>query len=80
LVIDSHANDETPINSGLPQGSPVSPVLFMLYIQLLAAAIKAAVPGIQGISFMDDQGLITAASSVKEAYKTLQQAAKVAIE
>ncbi len=29
---------------------------------------------------MDDQGLITAASSVKEACKTLQQAAKVAIE
>lgn len=80
LVIDGHAGDETPINSGLPQGSPVSPVLFVLYIRLLAAAIEAAVPGVRGISFVDDQGLITAASSVKEACKTLQQAAKVAIE
>jgi hypothetical protein len=80
LVIDGHASNEAPINSGLPQSSPVSPVLFILYIRLLAAAIKAAVPGVQRISFIDNQGLITAANSIKKACKTLQQAAKIAIK
>jgi hypothetical protein len=64
----------------MKQETPASPVLFVLYIRLLATAIEAAVPGVPGVSFVDDQGLVTAASSVKEACKTLQRAAKVAIE
>lgn len=80
LVIDGHAGDEAPISSGLPQGSPVSPILFVLYVRLLATAIEDAVPGVRGLSFMDDQGLITAARSVQEACETLQRAAEVAID
>ncbi|QGA12366.1 hypothetical protein EYB26_000010 [Talaromyces marneffei] len=80
LVIDGHISEEVPISSGLPQGSPVSPILFVLYVRLLAAAIESAVPEVRGLSFMDDQGLVTAASSIREACKTLQHAAKVAIE
>lgn len=71
LVIDGHPGLEAPINSGLPQGSPVSPILFVMYVRLLATAIEASVPGIKGPSFVDDQGLITAARSIKEACKAL---------
>jgi hypothetical protein len=46
LVIDGHAGKEVPVSSSLPQGSPVSPILFVLYIQLLATAIESAVPGV----------------------------------
>jgi hypothetical protein len=80
LVIDGHPGIEAPINSGLPQGTPVSPILFVLYVRLLATAIETAVPGVKGLSFMDDQGLVTAAKSIKEACKTLQRAAKIAVE
>jgi hypothetical protein len=80
LVIDGHAGKEVPVSSGLPQGSPVSPILFVLYVRLLATAIESAVPGVRGLSFMDDQGLITAADTIKEACKTLQHAAEIAIE
>jgi hypothetical protein len=71
LVINGHPGLEVPINSGLPQGSPVSPILFVLYVWLLATVIEATVLGIKGLSFIDDQGLITAARSIKKAYKTL---------
>ena len=80
LVIDGHPGLEAPINSGLPQGSPVSPILFVLYVRLLATAIETAVPGVKSLSFVDDQGLVTAARTVKEACKALQRAAKIAVE
>ena len=80
LVIDGHAGEEAPISSGLPQGSLVSLILFVLYVRGLAAAIEAAIPGVRGLSFVDDQGLVTAASSISEACRILQRAAKVAVD
>ena len=32
LVIDGHENKEREIETGIPQGSPVSPILFLVYI------------------------------------------------
>ncbi|EED15961.1 reverse transcriptase, putative [Talaromyces stipitatus ATCC 10500] len=80
LVIDGHVGKEASISSGLPQGSPVSPILFVLYVHGLSRAIESRVPEVRGLSFVDDQGLITAASSVKETCRTLEKAAEVAIE
>ena len=58
----------------------MSPILFVLYVRLLATAIETAVPGVKGLSFVDDQGLVTAARSIKEACKALQRAAKIAVD
>ncbi|EED20341.1 reverse transcriptase, putative [Talaromyces stipitatus ATCC 10500] len=80
LVIDGHIGKEASISSGLPQGSPVSPILFVLYVHGLSRAIERSAPEVRCLSFVDDQGLITAASSVKEACRTLEKAAEVAIE
>ncbi|EED23621.1 reverse transcriptase, putative [Talaromyces stipitatus ATCC 10500] len=80
LVIDGHMGKEVPISSGLPQGSPVSPILFVLYVHGLSRAIERSVPEVRCLSFVDNQGLITAASSVKEACRILEKAAEVAIK
>jgi hypothetical protein len=32
LVIDGHQSQILVINSGVPQGSPVSPILFIIYV------------------------------------------------
>jgi hypothetical protein len=59
LVIDGHQGPEQPINLGLPQGSPVSPILFIIYIRGVFQAIKDRVPGVKPLSFANNIGLLT---------------------
>lgn len=80
LVIDGYKASEQPIDSGLPQGSPVSPILFLIYIWGVFQAIERQVPGIKALSYADDIGLIAQGSSVSEICMQLEAAAKAAIE
>jgi ribonuclease HI len=80
LVIDGHQGPKQPIDSGLPQGSPVSPILFIIYVRGVFQAIETRVPGVKTLSFADDIGLLTRANSVDEACQQLQLAGEVAIE
>ena len=79
LTIDNMQCPAYPINSGVPQGSPVSPILFIIYLSGVFDTIERTVPGIQALSFADDIGLLAPGHSVQEVSK-LQEAAKVAIE
>ncbi|ODM14621.1 hypothetical protein SI65_09966 [Aspergillus cristatus] len=65
MGLDGHPGLITPISSGLPQGSPVSPILFLIYIQGAFPAIEQATPGIRALSFADDVGLIARGNSVQ---------------
>src|SRR4051794_2604049 len=65
-------------NSGLPQGSPVSPILFCIYISGVFYAIEEAVLGVWALSFADDIGLATAGGSVEQVCERLQQAGETA--
>jgi ribonuclease HI len=80
LVIDGRLAPEQPIDSGLPQGSPVSPILFIIYIREVFEAIEARVPGVRPLSFADDIGLLAQGSSVDQVCRQLQLAGEVAIE
>jgi len=42
------------VDTGIPQGSPVAPVLFTTYLSGIFDRVETAVPGIQGLSFVDD--------------------------
>ena len=46
----------SPVDTGIPQGSPVAPILFVTYLSGTSDEVGAAVPGIRGLSFVDDIG------------------------
>jgi hypothetical protein len=58
LVIDGRTGKTHDIRAGLPQGSPVSPVLFILSISAMFQWLEDRHPMLQTISFVDDIGLV----------------------
>lgn len=64
----------------MPQGSPVLPILFIIYLSGAFDMIERSVKGIQSLSFADDIALLASGHSVKEVCNKLQEAAKVTIE
>ena len=80
LVVDGFQCPEKPISTGVPQGSPASPILFIIYISRVFHVIEEAVPGMGPLSFADDIGLVAAAGSVDQVCEKLQKAGEVAIQ
>jgi hypothetical protein len=66
LVIDGHTCPAQSIQSGVPQGSPVSPILFAIYLSGIFEAVEAAVPGVRALSFADDIELVATADTRRE--------------
>ena len=75
LVIDGHDNKERDIETGIPQGSPVSPILFLIYISGVFEAVTENNPTVTSLSFVDDLGFIASGTSVQEISKTLETVA-----
>lgn len=80
LVIDGHDNKERDIETGIPQGSPVSPILFLIYISGVFNNVAETRPLVTSLSFVDDLGFIASGSSVKGIVKTLEVGAKTVLE
>jgi len=54
LVLDGKAGKANPVDTGIPQGSPVAPILFTTYLSGIFDKVEATVPGLRGPSFVDD--------------------------
>ena len=80
LVIDGHINRKRDIKSGIPQGSSVLPILFLVYISGVFEKVSVSYPAISVIFFVDDLGFIASGYSVKELAKTLRQVATVVLD
>ena len=80
LVIDGNNNKERDIETGIPQESPVSPVLFLIYISGVFDQVIKSHLGIISLLFVDDLGFIASGYSIKELAKTLGQVARVIVE
>ena len=62
-----------PVHAGVPQGSPLSPILFILYIASLYEALEE-VAKISVIGFADDTNIIAFGQTAQENCRTLGRA------
>lgn len=80
LVIDGHDNREQNIEIGIPQGSPVLPILFLVYITEVFGKMTESYPTITSLLFVDDLGFVASRHSVKELAKILGQITMVVLD
>lgn len=71
LSFNSQTESFKPISTGIPQGSPISPILFLIYIRdlFLSNSVKF-------LSYIDDIALITNSSTWEKNIKSLERATK----
>jgi len=71
FCFDNYTEVPQPFQSGLPQGSPVSPVLFLVYAQALLEASRYMRD--KDVSYLDDDGLLQLATSQPSAIRRLTE-------
>jgi len=76
LVIDGRTGETRDIQAGLPQGSPVSPVLFILSVSALFQWLEDRHSALQAISFVDDIGLVIECDGLEDGTRQLECIAK----
>lgn len=76
LMFDGEASEPIQIRAGVPQGSPLSPILFLLYIASLYEALEKH-GNLTIIGFADDTNLLVASRDVQENCRRLEGAFKV---
>lgn len=73
-------NKEREIETGIPQGFSVLPILFLIYISGIFDKVTETSPSVTSLSFIDDLGFIASSSSVKKVVKALEKDAKTLLE
>jgi hypothetical protein len=74
LRFDGETTEPFDLPTGVPQGSPLSPILFILYIASLYEAIK--VDGIKVVGFADDTNLLSYSNDIDANCRRLESAWK----
>jgi hypothetical protein len=63
---------------GIPQGSPASPILFLLYLHPLFDALQSAHPILWAPSYIDDVALVTHGRTHEDNTHVLEATARTA--
>jgi len=80
LVLDGETGDENPVDTGVPQGSPAAPILFVTYLSGILDEVERTAAGVSGLSFADDIGWWVGGNNAEEVAGKLLLAAAAAIE
>jgi ribonuclease HI len=77
MSMDGKEGDSMDVETGVPQGSPVSPVLFVIYLSGLFGRVeeKEEECGSEGISFVDDVAWVVEGEDVGECTQRLERCA-----
>ena len=79
LIIDRAATAPVPITSGIPQGSPLSPVLFLLFIAPLYERLRP-LQGQLTIGFADDTNILAFSHEETGRVAILEEAYRIAAQ
>src|SRR5690606_34934890 len=74
LFFDGQQAQETNIRAGVPQGSPLSPVLFILYIASLYKILKEKHSKVSLVGFADDTNILAFGKHSRVNYRQLEKA------
>lgn len=80
FVIDGYCNPRHIVESDIPQRSPVSPILFLIYISGVFFQVEEKISRVKCISFIDDLGFIICGQSNSKVEKLLEKAGRSALE
>ena len=75
LSFDGKKEDMLPVRTGIPQGSPISPILFLIYLQPLFSYLETHHPGHFYPSYIDDVGITVVGRSEAQNARTLENIA-----
>src|SRR5690606_14494452 len=76
LAFDGQKEDLVPVETGIPQGSPVSPILFLIYLKPLFDVLEVKHPNLQFLSYIDDVAVIAIGRSLSWNVEELEIAAR----
>jgi len=80
LVLNGQEGDDHEADTGIPQGTPVSPIPFTVYLSVLFGYVEERVPGVKALSFVDDVAWTTQGTTEDNISESLEQAATAAQE
>ena len=75
LSVDGQDSSPMEVTTGLPRGSPISPVLFAIYIADVHATVEGQVEHSRGISFVDDVTWLVEGNNIDDVVTGLEQCA-----
>jgi Reverse transcriptase (RNA-dependent DNA polymerase)/Endonuclease-reverse transcriptase len=78
LAFDGEREPMQAIDTGIPQGSPTSPILFLLYVRHLFDTIIVRHPRARVPSYIDDVALVVQGNSELDNSRTLERVARTA--
>jgi len=78
LAFDGEREGMERMETGIPQGSPTSPILFLIYLRPLFDKLNAIHPSLKVPSYMDDVALVATGCSERINCKILAEAASTA--
>ena len=73
VAFDGYESEWIQTNSGIPQGSPISPILFLFFISELLEGMKDVEGETLGFRFVDDTNIITWGDSAQENCTRLEE-------
>jgi hypothetical protein len=81
MVIDGCERAERNVQTGIPQGSPISPILrlFAIYLSGVFETVEASVLGAQALSFADDVAWMVTGKNVADITEKLEKCAAESI-